>query len=100
MIPLLARLDLGVSPSRRLVADAVHASVQSAGEAAASEVVRAAVRQGEEEDHQGVGADGPRSKAQNVQLSGVERPEGCVQEVGGWAFAFVPSPLLLTTALT
>lgn len=58
-----------------LISDAVHAPVQSTGQAPASEVVRAAVRQGEEEDHQGAGADGPGSEAQNVQLPGVERPE-------------------------
>uniref|UniRef100_A0A8C5B498 AP complex mu/sigma subunit domain-containing protein n=1 Tax=Gadus morhua TaxID=8049 RepID=A0A8C5B498_GADMO len=61
--------------------DAVHAPVQPAGEAAAAEVVRSSLRQGEEEDLQGPGPDHPGQEAQDVQLPGVAGPQDCLQEV-------------------
>lgn len=44
-------------------------------------MVRASVRQGEEEDLQRSGPDNTGQEAQDVQLLGVEGPEDCVQEV-------------------
>lgn len=61
--------------------DAVHAVVQSAGKAAVTEMVRASVWQGEEEDLQRPGPDHTGQEAQDVQLLGVEGPQDCVQEV-------------------
>lgn len=63
-------------------ADAVHASVQPAGKAASAEMVCASVRQGEEENLPRPGPDYSGPQAQDVQLSGVERSENCIQEVG------------------
>lgn len=61
--------------------DAVHVAVQPPGKATPSEVVRASLRQGEEEDLQRSGSDHPSQEAQNVQLLGVEGLEDCLQEV-------------------
>ena len=68
-------------PPPLLPSDAVHAAVQPAGKAAPTEMVRASVRQGEEEDLQGPGADHTGQETQDVQLLGVEGPQDCVQEV-------------------
>lgn len=63
--------------------DAVHAVVQQAGKAAVTEMVRASVRQGKEEDLQRLSPDHPGQEAQDVQLPGVEGPQDCLQEVCG-----------------
>lgn len=63
------------------LADAVHASVQPAGKAASSEMVRASVGQGEEENLPRPGSDHSRPEAQDVQLLGVERSQNSVQKV-------------------
>ena len=47
-------------------------------------MVCAPVGQGEEEDHPGAGADRAGAQAQDVQLSRMERPQDCLQEVGVW----------------
>lgn len=54
--------------------DAVHAVVQQTGEAPSAKMVRSSIRQGEEENHAGAGANGSGPQAQDVQLPGVEGP--------------------------
>ncbi|KAK7912768.1 hypothetical protein WMY93_012979 [Mugilogobius chulae] len=49
-------------------------------------MVRASVRQREEEDLQGSGPDHLGPKTQNVQLSGVERPQDRLQEICQFVF--------------
>lgn len=61
--------------------DAVHAALQQARQAASAEMVRPTVRQREEEDHAGAGTDRLGTETQDVQLSGVARPQDCLQKV-------------------
>lgn len=65
-----------VSPP--LFSDAIHAPLQPSRQAQAPEVVRAFVWQGEKEDNQRAGADSSGPQTQDVQLSGVERPQDCL----------------------
>ena len=47
-----------------------------------AEVVQRHVRQRQEEDHEGAHLHGPGTAVQDVQHTGVQGPQGCVQEVG------------------
>lgn len=67
--------------------DAVHAVVQPAGKTAVTEMVCASVWQGKEEDLQRSGPNHTGKEAQDVQLSGMEGPKNCIQEV--WKFEFL-----------
>lgn len=47
-----------------------------------TEVVQCHVEQGQEEDHEGAHLHGAGAAVQDVQCTGVQGPQGCVQEVG------------------
>ena len=59
-------------------ADAFHAAVQPAGEAAAAEVVHSHSWAGQEEDGQGADADSAGPQTKDVQLPRMERPQDCL----------------------
>lgn len=67
------------TPSSRI--DAVHAAVQSTGQAAPAEVVRRPSGQGEEEDHAGADHHDSGAQAEDVLVPGVEGLQDRVQEV-------------------
>lgn len=69
-------LPLSSGPSS--LADAIHATVQPAGKTSPTKMVPGHLRQGEEENGPGAHAGRPSSKAQNVQLPGVEGPQSCL----------------------
>lgn len=59
-------------------ADAVHAAVQPAGEAAAAEVVHSNSWAWQEEDGQGADADSACPQTKDVQFSRMEGPQDCL----------------------
>lgn len=66
-------LPLSSGPSS--LPDAIHATVQPAGETPTAKMVPGHLRQGEEENGPGTHAGRAGSKAQDVQLPGVEGPQ-------------------------
>lgn len=64
-----------------LALDPVRAPLQPARQGEAAEMVPSLPAQGEEKDTEGIGLHYPLQEKQNVQLSGVQRPESCLQEV-------------------
>lgn len=64
-----------------VVADAFHAAVQPAGQAAAAEVVHCHRRAGQEEDGARAHADRAGAQTKDVQFPGVEGPQDCLQKV-------------------